>query len=350
MNIVVLSGGLSPERNVSLSSASLISAALRRKGHHVLMLDVYEGINDIGSNLQSLFTTEEADSKTVGDVAPSANDLYEIRKRNGFRTELIGPNVLTLCKFADVTFLALHGDMGENGQLQATLDVFDIKYTGSGYKGSLLAMDKHIAKEIMRQNGILTADWVKFDTYGSDEEIRNAIQKVGFPCIVKPCSCGSSVGVSMVENEEELKSALKAASDYEDCVLIEKRIFGREITQAFIDGQALPPVEIIPKSGFYDYKNKYVANATEEICPAPISDELLERVNKATEKCFNALCLKDYARIDYIIDKDENFWCLEANTLPGMTPTSLMPQEAAAVGIGYDDLCEKLALMALSKK
>ena len=350
MNIVVLSGGLSPERNVSLSSASLISAALRRKGHRVLMLDVYEGINDVGENPLELFSTEESRGKTVGDVAPSANDLYEIRKRNGFRTELIGPNVLSLCKLADVTFLALHGDMGENGQLQATLDVFDITYTGSGYKGSLLAMDKHIAKEIMRQNKILTADWVKIDTSCSDEEITQAIQQIGFPCIVKPCSCGSSVGVSMVENEKELKLALKAASDYETCVLIEKRIFGREITQAFVDGVALPPVEIIPKSGFYDYKNKYVANATEEICPAPISKELLERVNKATEKCFNALCLKDYARIDYIIDKDENFWCLEANTLPGMTPTSLMPQEAAAVGIGYDDLCEKLAMLALSKK
>ena len=114
--------------------------------------------------------------------------------------------------------------------------------------------------------------------------------------------------------------------------------------------RAIMVIVMVSFSSMSCVKNKYVANATEEICPAPISDELLERVNKATEKCFNALCLKDYARIDYIIDKDENFWCLEANTLPGMTPTSLMPQEAAAVGIGYDDLCEKLALMALSKK
>lgn len=349
MNIVVLAGGLSPERNVSLSSGSLISSALRRKGHNVLMLDVYEGINDIPSSPYSLFSTDEEDKKSVGTIAPTANDLDEIRKRNGGRRELIGPNVLMLCKLADVVFLALHGDMGENGQLQATLDVFDIKYTGSGYAGSFLAMNKDIAKKLMRQSNILTPDWVKFDIGDNEEKIQYAINSIGFPCIVKPCSCGSSVGVSLVDNVDELRAALKTASDYESSVLIEKRIFGREITQAFVDGKALPPVEIIPKSGFYDYSNKYMANATEEICPAPIKNDLLERINQATARCFDALCLSDYARIDYIIDKDENFWCLEANTLPGMTPTSLMPQEAAAVGIDYDSLCEKLALMAIKK-
>ena len=313
------------------------------------MLDVYEGINDIPKDPYELFSTEQGNGLAVGTVAPTANDFEQIRNRNGGRRELIGPNVLRMCKLADVVFLALHGDMGENGQLQATLDVFDVKYTGSGYAGSLLAMNKDIAKKLMRQSGILTADWVKFDAGDGEDKIRYAIESIGFPCIVKPCSCGSSVGVSMVEDADQLKAALQVASDYESSVLIEKRIFGREITQAFVDGVALPPVEIIPKSGFYDYKNKYMANATEEICPAPIDPELLEKINAATAKCFDALCLADYARIDYIIDENNDFWCLEANTLPGMTPTSLMPQEAAAVGIDYDSLCEKLALMALKK-
>lgn len=350
MNIVVLAGGLSPERNVSLSSGSLISAALRRKGHRVLMLDVYEGIKSINGDPLELFSSQNDDSITVGNVAPSSSDLDIIKKRNGNRSELIGPNVLKLCKMADIVFLALHGDMGENGQLQATLDVFDITYTGSGYDGSLLAMNKDVAKKLMRHHGIRTPDWIKVNTDNVAEKIDEAVSKIGFPCIVKPCSCGSSVGVSMVNDCEELKKALEAAAEYESSVLIEKRIFGREITQAFVDGKALPPVEIIPKCGFYDYANKYVANATEEICPAPISNELLEAVSKATENCFNALCLKDYARIDYIIDAEENFWCLEANTLPGMTPTSLLPKEAAAVGIDYDSLCEKLAMLALKKK
>lgn len=349
MNIVVLAGGLSPERNVSLSSGSLISAALRRKGHRVLTVDIYEGISNIGDSPLSLFTTEASEKITVGSLAPSPEELEEIRKRNGGRRELIGPNVLKICKLADVTFLALHGDMGENGQLQATLDVFDIKYTGSGYLGSTLAMNKDIAKKLMRQSGILTPDWVRFDSSDGKEKIDEAISKIGFPCIVKPCSCGSSVGVSMVESEAELINALELATAYEGSVLIEKRIFGREITQAYVGGAALPPVEIIPKCGFYDYANKYVANATEEICPAPLSEGLRARADEATAKCFGALCLRDYARIDYIIDENENLWCLEANTLPGMTPTSLMPQEAAAVGIDYDSLCEKLALMAFER-
>ncbi len=349
MNIVVLAGGLSPERNVSLSSGSLISSALRRKGHNVLMIDIYEGISALPSDPIALFTRENTVKMSVGASAPSALDLDEIRQRNGNRRELVGPNVIELCKLSDVAFLALHGDIGENGQLQAMLDIHNVKYTGSSYVGSLLAMNKDIAKKLMRNGGILTPDWIKFECANEDEKIKEAIEKIGFPCIVKPCSCGSSVGVSMVNNEIELKNALSLATEYESSVLIEKRIFGREMTQAFIDGVALPPVEIIPKCGFYDYANKYVANATEEICPAPINDKLLQKMNEVTAKCFGALCLKDYARIDYIIDENEDLWCLEANTLPGMTPTSLMPQEAAAVGIDYDSLCEKLTLLALKK-
>ena len=168
--------------------------------------------------------------------------------------------------------------------------------------------------------------------------------------MVKPCSCGSSVGVSPVENEAELKAAIELAVKYESSVLIEQRIFGREFTQGYVDGSPLPPVEIIPKCGFYDYANKYVANATEEICPANISEAQLRKISEATAKGFKALRLDGYARFDYILDESDTFWCLEANTLPGMTPTSLLPQEAAAVGIDYDSLCEKLALMALEKK
>ena len=352
MNIVVLAGGLSPERNVSLSSGSLISSALRKKGHKVLMLDIYEGISDdrLPYDPIELFSEKETDSLAVGNAAPTPKELENIKQRNGMRSELLGPNVLKMCKLADVAFLALHGDIGENGQLQATLDIFNVTYTGSGYIGSLLAMNKDIAKRIMRESNILTPDWVNFKSFGNEEKIREAIDKIGFPCIVKPCSCGSSVGVSIVNNEDELKKALDFAVEYEDSILIEKLISGREITQAFLDGVALPPVEIIPKCGFYDYANKYVANATEEICPAPLSNALLEKANKATKKCFDALYLSDYARIDYIIDADENLWCLEANTLPGMTPTSLMPQEAQAVGITYEELCDKIANMALNKK
>ncbi len=349
MNIVVLAGGLSPERNVSLTSGSLIASALRRKGHKVLMVDVYEGLKSI-ENPAALFTLEDTVTYSAGSRAPTPDELAQIKHRNGERNELIGENVIEICKFADVTFLALHGDMGENGQLQATLDVFDITYTGSGYIGSLLAMDKDIAKKILRDAGVLTPESVKFDSHSGAESIERAIEKIGFPCIVKPCSCGSSVGVSMANNKTELDAALKLAKKYEDSVLIEHRIFGRELTQAYLDGATLPPVEIIPKCGFYDYANKYVANATEEICPANITPEQLASISEATAKGFAALRLEGYARFDYILDNDGRFWCLEANTLPGMTPTSLLPQEAAAIGIDYDSLCDKLANMALKKK
>lgn len=352
MNIVVLAGGLSPERNVSLSSGSLISSALRRKGHKVLMLDIYEGIDDgcIPTNEFELFTAKETESITVGSSAPTQKEIDEIKKRNGNRSELIGPNVIRMCKLADVAFLALHGDIGENGKLQATLDIYNITYTGSGYIGSLLAMNKDIAKKLMRENGILTPDWINFNSFGDEAKINEAIEKIGLPCIVKPCSCGSSVGVSIVENIADLKKALDFASEYEDSVLIEKHIAGREITQAILDGNALPPVEIIPKCGFYDYANKYVANATEEICPAPISEKLLQKANEASQKCFSTLFLSDYARIDYMIDNEDNLWCLEANTLPGMTPTSLMPQEAKAIGIDYDELCDIIAKLAYNRR
>ena len=168
--------------------------------------------------------------------------------------------------------------------------------------------------------------------------------------MVKPCSCGSSVGVYIVNTERELDAAIESAAKYERFIMVEKKIEGRELTCGFVDGAPLPPVEIIPKTGFYDYLNKYQANATEEICPAPIGNAATQAVYEATTRGFEALRLDGYARFDYILDGDGRAWCLEANTLPGMTPTSLLPQEAAANGIDYDTLCEKLAFMAVRKK
>jgi len=345
LNIIVLAGGLSPERNVSLTSGSLISEALRRKGHNVILIDLYEGIPSLPEDISELFSSTATLSDSVSRALPCLDELI---KKNGGRTEPIGPNVIKLCRMADVTFLALHGAMGENGQLQALLDMENIKYTGSGYIGSLLAMDKDVAKKMLIQDGILTPDWIRYDAE-APVDIKDIISKIGFPCVVKPCSCGSSVGVSLVDTEEELKNAIDLAKKYERFMLIEKRILGRELSQGYVDGQVLPPVEIIPKHGFYDYENKYQAGATEEICPAPLTEGELEQVSCATKLGFDALRLGGYARFDYILDKDGRAWCLEANTLPGMTPTSLLPQEAAAVGIGYDELCEKLAMMALKK-
>ncbi len=345
MNIVVLAGGLSPERNVSLTSGSLIASALRRKGHKVLLLDVYFGLEiEDKNNVLSLFTSESGEEFSVSESVP---DLDALKAERGGE-ELIGKNVLEICSVADTVFLALHGAMGENGQLQATLDNFGISYSGSGYIGSLLAMDKDISKRILRASGVLTPDWIyeKADTVTPAEIIEN----IGLPAVIKPCSCGSSVGISIVNNKEELICALELAAKYEGYIIAEKKIDGREFTMAMLDGETLPPVEIIPKCGFYDYKNKYQKGATVEICPAPISDKECKKMSDATKKGFAALRLDGYARFDYIMDKNGDFYCLEANTLPGMTPTSLMPQEAAAAGISYDELCDKIAKLAYAKR
>lgn len=344
MNILVLAGGFSPERDVSLSSGSLISAALRRRGHSVLMIDVYEGLDLSGKDILSLFTREEQGALYVGESEP---DLVALRRKNGNKAELIGDGVLTLCGAADIVFIALHGAMGENGQLQATLDNFGIKYTGSGYIGSLLAMDKDISKRMLVGAGVKTPRWAYVS--GGEYDLDKIISEVGLPAVVKPTSCGSSVGVSFASTREELAAAIELANKYEGGVLIEEKIVGREFTCGILEGEVLPPVEIIPKVGFYDYKNKYQKGATEEICPANISEDRFEAMADATRRAFSALRLCGYARFDYIMDKDGELWCLEANTLPGMTPTSLFPQEAAAVGIGYDELCERIAVTAIKK-
>ena len=345
MKITVLMGGLSPERNVSLSSGSLIAAALRRRGHEVMALDLYVGVPEDIADVRSLFSTAQQNNATVPTGLP---DLDALIAENSGRTDEIGPRVIDACRAADCTFLALHGATGENGQLQAMLDAYRIPYTGSGYIGSMLAMDKDIAKKILRSEGILTPDWVRVDTLNAPD-VNSIIATVGLPAVIKPCSSGSSVGVFMANTADELRTALKNAAEYERYIMVESRIRGRELTCAYFDGEALPPVEIIPEADFYDYLRKYQVNATREICPAPIGEAATQIIYEATKRGFAALRLDGYARFDYMLDADGRAWCLEANTLPGMTPTSLLPQEAAAAGMEYDELCEKIALSALKK-
>ncbi len=341
MKIVVLAGGLSPERDVSLSSGSLIANALMEAGHEVLLMDVYTGADFD----KAKFRTREEGEPYAYAIPDQEPDLAQVMRENGNQQALIGKNVITLCAMADVTFLALHGAMGENGQIQATFDNFGIRYTGSGYIGSLLAMDKGISKKLFVGEGVPTAPWVCCapDSAGADQVER----ELGYPCVVKPCSCGSSIGVSIAENREELEKAFALAKQYEDLLLVEKKIQGREFSVGVLDGQVLPPIEIIPLQGFYDYKNKYQSGLTKEVCPAELTGEQEKAVQSYAAKVFSLLRLKSYGRVDFILDEAGVFWCLEANTLPGMTPMSLLPQEAAAVGIGYTELCERIAALAL---
>ncbi len=340
MKIAVLAGGYSPERDVSLTSGSLIANALVDEGHLVCLADVYLGIEQD----KIVFTnTKPALYKVKGSVP----DLAALKAESGNGDALIGKGIVELCRAADVVFLALHGAMGENGQLQATLDNYGIKYTGSGYVGSLLAMDKDISKKMFVGAGVNTPPWLYLSAKNCDIDLVEA--KIGYPCVVKPCSCGSSVGISIVDDRAALEKALFFAGLYEDSILIEKKIEGRELTVGMLCGEVLPPIEIIPTEGFYDYQNKYQAGKTIELCPAPIDETLLHALAEQTKLAFAALRLSSYARFDYIVDKDGKPWCLEANTLPGMTPTSLLPQMAAAVGIDYGKLCCRIAESAFEK-
>ena len=341
MKIAVLCGGLSNERDVSITSGSCVARALRERGHKVVLVDLFLGYSGEYSDANELFETEQADLRySVSEQAPDLKKL--LAESNGIR---IGANVIDICKAADICYLALHGEEGENGKLQATLDMYGIKYTGSGYIGSALAMNKELSKIQFRANGIPTPPGIILE-----DGANKPYEEVGFPCVVKPCSGGSSVGTSVVYSSEEYEAAVDLAFKYESHVLVEKFVKGRELTVGIMDGKAMPVIEIIPKSGFYDYKNKYQAGLTEEICPAPLSAEDTARVKRLGEKVMQALMVDVYCRVDFLMDEtDGELYCLEANTLPGMTPTSLIPQMAAEQGMSFGEVCEKIIAVSMEK-
>ncbi len=336
MNIVVLAGGISTEREISIVSGTMVCKALREKGNKAILVDVFCGDDRIGTDLNKAFS-EKYDVDEAASYARSFDGkLEEMKKRSSF----FGPNVLKLCQAADAVFMALHGSNGEDGKIQATFELMGIPYTGSSYLGSALAMDKDISKQLFRANGVPTPKGIVIRK--GSHLLKTDENGVGLPCVVKPACGGSSVGVSIPRTETEYQKAVQHAFAYEDVLIVEQYISGREFSCGIVDGEAYPVIEIAPLQGFYDYTNKYKAGSTVETCPANISKKLSEKIQKASLEAYRTLHLNSYGRIDVMMDEDENIYCLEANTLPGMTPTSLLPQEAAAIGIDFPSLCEKL--------
>lgn len=348
MKIVVLAGGLSTERDVSFKTGEMVTKALRENGHQVILLDVFMGYSNKEEDLTGIFDRAEAVSVKVAAIPETAPDMEKVKaQRKDQSDNFFGPNVIELCRMADIVFMALHGENGENGKIQAAFDLFGIRYTGTGYLGSALAMNKGMAKQLFLENGIPTPrgtslkrgeDAAKIETCG-----------IHFPCVVKPCSGGSSIGVSIVHDKAEYEQALKEAFRWENELVIEEYVKGREFSVGVIDFQALPIIEIAPVEGFYDYKNKYKAGSTVETCPAELSEQITKEMQGYAEKVAEVLGLNTYSRTDFLLDAEDHIFCLEANTLPGMTPTSLLPQEAKVTGVDFNQLCEKLIESSMRK-
>jgi len=351
MDIVVLCGGYSPERNVSLSGGTVITDALRSKGHRVVPVDMYIGLEDYPRELSEIFDSPPLlNMARVGEREP---DLTELKKSRRLKSgSLFGDRTLEVCAMADIVFIAMHGICGEDGRVQAALELLGIPFTGSGFYASALALDKDMTKRIVREAGIPTPDWFTVSAKDADAEaaLNTASAKSLFPCVIKPLDSGSSIGVSIVDGAAEFTEAFALAASQGSDIIIERYIKGREIQTGVLGGEALPSIEIICENGFYDYINKYQPGAAMEICPAEIPQAAEKFLGGVSVRVHRLLGLSGYSRSDYIMDESGKCWFLEANTLPGMTPTSLFPQEAAAVGLDYAALCERIIALALEER
>ena len=343
MKVVVLCGGISTERDISIVSGECVCRALRSLGHRAILLDAFFGDENV--NLMDAFP-EEYDVEREVQRIHMRDGMIESAVKNPAR-DFFGANVTRLCKMADIVFLALHGSDGENGKVQAAFDLRRIRYTGSGHIGSALAMDKGLAKTVLNAAGIPTPPGFLLTRKSRDRD--PASHGLSFPVVVKVCCGGSSVGVYIVRDGAYYEEALEEAFALEPEVIVEEYIEGREFSVGVVDGEALPVIEIAPIEGFYDYKNKYTAGAAVETCPAEISGEETRRMRRMAEEGYRALCMDAYGRLDFLMKPDGRIYCLEANSLPGMTPTSLIPQEAASIGVGYPEFCEKLIEVSLKK-
>lgn len=345
MKIVVLAGGLSTERAVSLVTGTGICRALRRRGHRAVLVDLFLGVEALPADPETLFDAEDGLCPDAR-IDAEAPDLEAVRRsRKDQSPRVFGPNVLELCQRADIVFLGLHGQDGEDGRIQAVLELLGVPYTGSGYLASGVAMDKAVAKRVMAAEGVPTPRWGLLD-YRPEEACRLA-QELPMPCVVKCTTGGSSLGVFLPEDRRELQEALVQVRKFRGQVIWEERIYGRELTVAVLGDRALPAVETTPAGKDFDYAAKYQRGGAREVCPAPLTEAEAAAAGELALRAHRALGLQVYSRTDMMLDKDGKLWCLEANSLPGMTPTSFVPQEAAAVGISYDELCEEIVRLSL---
>jgi len=326
-NIAVFVGGTSPEREVSKSSGKAIFQALNSLGYNCTLIDPAYGKNQ-PKNDEEFF---------------SKKDFSKIRNEN-----LIETIDSDLMNKIDLVFLALHGKWGEDGIIQSLLELKGIRYTGSGVLSSAISMDKDLSKTIFQKNNVSTPFWTTINKkFNRDEVISIINSKFGFPVVIKPNDQGSTVGLSIVKNNEEILNAIETAFQYADLVVIEEYIPGREMTVAILEEKPLPVLEIIPKSGFYDYESKYTSGMSEYIVPADIPEDIGFNMQQQAITAFRSLRCKVYGRVDFRLNDNNKLFCLEVNTLPGMTETSLVPKMAKAVGISFEELIDRIVRNSL---
>ena len=351
MKIVVLGGGVSTERAVSLVTATSVCRALRERGHQAVFVDLYFGLESYDGTPESAF--DEPDGLCgAANIGHSAPDLEAVKASRRWKSpSRIGRGVLEICQLADCVFLGLHGADGEDGKIQAALDLLGVPYTGSDHLSSAMAMDKSVTKRIMEANGIRTPRWQ--DLHYTAADIPSLSETLPVPCAVKVVNGGSSIGVALPDTREQLRRALLDILPYGDHVVVEEKISGRELTVPVLDGRCLCPIEIVPpEGGSFDYVAKYQSGSegARELCPAPITPEERALLSEAALKLHRALGLSVYSRSDFLLDTEGRAWCLEVNTLPGMTPASLIPKAAAEAGISYGELCEQIVLLSIRER
>ena len=336
MHIAVLLGGDSPERDVSLASGAGVIRALRARGHEVHAVD---------PALRPGVAAEPAATK-IGEEPPRG--IAALAPEDAFAW--LGSEAI---RSADVVFVALHGGKGEDGTIQAELEAAGVAYTGSGILGSALAMNKDRSKALFREAAVQTAPHLLLNVVSEQAraQLRTAIERaLRFPVVIKPNCQGSSVGFSFVPDATSLDEALAHAACFGDDCVVESYVPGREITSAILDGRALPLVEIIPEGGFYDYKRKYTKGTSRYVAPAELDAKIASRIQREAVLAYEALVCRDYARVDFRLSPEGEPFCLEVNTLPGMTELSLVPMAAKAAGISFEELVERICSMALSRR
>jgi D-alanine-D-alanine ligase len=327
--VALLVGGTSPERDVSKMSGKGVLKALKKLYYPTIIIDPAYGLNQ-PKDEKSFFTKK---------------DFSDISNRN-----CIGALNSDLLNDVDIVFSAMHGKWAEDGMIQSILELRGLKYTGSKVTASAIAIDKDISKKIFRQIGVNTAVWFTVtDRNIKPVQISNKIKQVtDFPCIIKPNDQGSTVGLTFVQDESEVEEGIRIAQNYSSKVLIEKYIPGREITVGILGMQALPVLEIIPRGGLYDYKRKYTSGLSEYIVPARIPDEVAAEAQQQALLAFQSLGCDAYGRVDFRMNDKNRIYCLEVNTLPGMTELSLVPKAAKAVGISFEELIDRIIQQALN--